>query len=63
MTYPPAPAPRLALHCQSATAAQSSALRIPAYAPWKGMTTVRKLRLLRFIDWSSPWDGPAETTT
>lgn len=34
----------------------------PAPFPKKGMTTVRKLRLLRF-DWSSPWGGPTETTT
>ena len=35
----------------------------PAPFQGKGMTTVRKQRLLRFIDRSSPWGGPAETTT
>ena len=39
--YPPAPAPRLALHSQPAAAAQSGALRNPAYAPREGVTTVR----------------------
>ena len=33
---PPSPVPRLALHSQPASAAQSSALRNPAYAPRPG---------------------------
>lgn len=59
-TIPPTPVPLPALHSRPATAARSGAPRNPAFAPWKGVTTVQPLRGFRLVDLLLPWGGPAE---